>query len=50
MNRLISQYTWFKEYSLEVRPELPQTKFADSQPSSRAGRPESVVELSANEV
>ncbi len=39
----------FKEYSLEDWAELPQTKFADSQPSSRAGRPESLVELSANE-
>ncbi len=36
----------FKEYSLEDWAELPQTKFADSQPSSRAGRPESLVELS----
>ncbi len=30
----------FKEYSLEVRTELPQTKVADSQPSPRAGRSE----------
>ncbi len=35
----------FKEYSLEDWAELPQTKFADSQPSSRAGRPESLVEV-----
>ena len=27
----------FKEYSLEVRGELPQTMVADSQPSPRAG-------------
>ena len=40
----------FKEYSLEVRAELPQTKVADSQPSPRAGRPEELVELSATEV
>ena len=40
----------FKEYSPEVRAELPQTKVADSQPSPRAGRPEGLVELSANEV
>ena len=33
-----------KEYSLEVRAELPQTKVADSQPSLRAGRPEGLVE------
>ena len=39
----------FKEYSLEVRAELPQTKVADSQPSPRAGRPEGFVELSATE-
>ena len=42
--------TGFKEYSLEDWAELAQTKFADSQPSSRAVRPESLVELSANEV
>ncbi len=35
---------WFKEYSLEARAELPQTKVADSQPSPRAGRPEGLVE------
>ncbi len=35
----------FKEYSLEVMAELPQTKVADSQPSPRAGRPEGLVEL-----
>ena len=40
----------FKEYSLEVRAELPQTKVADSQPSPRAGRPEGLVELSATDV
>ncbi len=33
----------FKEYSLEIRAELPQTKVADSQPSPRAGRPEGLV-------
>ncbi len=32
----------FKEYSLEVRAELPQTKVADRQPSPRAGRPEGI--------
>ncbi len=40
----------FKEYSLEVRAELPQTKVSDSHPSPRAGRPEGLVELSATEV
>ncbi len=33
----------FKEYSLEVRAELPQTIVADSQPSPRAGRPKGLV-------
>ena len=37
-----------KEYSPEDWAELPVTKFADRQPSSRAVRPESLVELSAN--
>ena len=40
----------FKEYSLEVRAELPQTKVTDSQPSLKAGRPKGLVELSATEV
>ncbi len=49
---IYSQYNgvWFKEYSLEVRAELPQTKVVDSQPSPRAGRPKGLVELSATEV
>ncbi len=42
--------TWIKEYSLEVRAELPQTTVTDSQPSLGAGRPEGLVELSATEV
>ncbi len=37
----------FKEYTLENWAELFQTKFADSQPSPSAGRPEGLVELSA---
>ncbi len=40
----------FKEYSPEVRAELPQTKVADRQPRTRAGRPEGLVDLSATEV
>ncbi len=45
-----ANFNIFKEYSLEVRAELPETKVADSQPSLRAGRPEGLVELSATEV
>ncbi len=41
---LLTKRYRFKEYSLEVRAELPQTKVADSQPSLRAGRPEGLVE------
>ena len=36
----LMQVVMFKEYSLEIRVELPQTKVADNQPSPRAGRPE----------
>ena len=38
----------FKEYSLEVMAELPQTKVADSQPSPGACRPEGLGKVENN--